>query len=69
MSANNYLLIKENKEHPKYEVWHGDADCGIDFSEDRPLDTYDTLEEAVKFANLYENEEVVEYGIHFDLLP
>ncbi len=69
MSANNYLLIKENKEHPKYQVYMGDMDTGIDFVEDRPLDTYDTLEEAVKFATLYEGEEMVEYGIHFALLP
>lgn len=64
MSANNFLLIKQNKEHPIFEVFEVDADTGYK----NHLEEYDTLEEAVKFAELYSSEEFVEYGTHFELL-
>ena len=64
MSANNIVRIKEYKESPKYRVRDEDIECGCGYD----VGSADTLEEAVKIANKYEEEEFVEYGITIDLI-
>lgn len=69
MSANNLVLIKQFTEEPYYRVSERCAEETV--IED---DCYDnvgvanTLEEAVNIAEEYQRDEIVEYGIHFQLL-
>lgn len=58
MSANNFLLI--TKEKDKYSLHHCDADCGP-WGDKFP--EFSTLEEAVKAANSFMQENEVEYGL------
>lgn len=60
MSANNFLLITEEKN--KWVVEQRDADTGSGYE----MKSFKTLEEAIKFAQEYMEEEIVEYGIHFN---
>jgi hypothetical protein len=62
MSANNYLLITEEKD--SWTVEENDADTG----NGTVLESFKTLKKAVKFAQKYLYENIVEYGIHFKFL-
>ena len=66
MSADNYVLIKQYKDDPKFRVSDQCASCDID--EDTYFASSHTLEEAVHIANKYQEEEFVEYGITIDLI-
>lgn len=63
MSANNYILIKENK--TKIKVVMCDAEEGAEM--EKPVYTK-TLREAIEMANGIMEEEIVEYGIKIKLL-
>lgn len=64
MSVNNYLLIRKTKKG-KYNLTHRDADTGhLNFGR---WEDFNTLEEAVKTAIKFEEENEVEYGIKFYL--
>jgi hypothetical protein len=58
MSANNYVLIKWKK--TRYEISHRDADSDWQLEK---LGKCGTLEEAVKIANEFMSENLVEYGL------
>ena len=58
MSANNQLVIY--KKGKKFIVGHRDLDCGWHQKE---MIIKDTLEEAIKAANKYMEENEVEYGL------
>lgn len=62
MSANNQLVIY--KKDDKYIVGHLDMDCGWHEME---MFVRDTLEEAIKAANGFMEEEEVEYGMRIDV--
>lgn len=64
MSANNIVLIKEYKESPRFRV----TDKCIESYGGFEIGTSETLEEAVKIANKYQEEEIVEYGISIKLI-
>lgn len=69
MSANNYLLIREVElpdKSIKYIVLDTDAESnsGGFFIKDEP---FNSLREAIKAAQDYMSENIVEYGISFDL--
>lgn len=60
MSANNQIIIQKLGE--KYSVSEIDVDCGGGyFITD---DHFETLEEAIKAANKYMEENEVEYGLN-----
>lgn len=63
MSANNYVLIRQYKEN-KWSVSDKDAETGSG----RTIKFFKTLEEAVKFAQEYQESNIVEYGLHFAFL-
>lgn len=58
MSANNKLIIY--KKGKKFVVGHLDVDCGWNRKE---MAIKDSLEEAIKFANEFMENNVVEYGL------
>ena len=58
MSANNYILIKKAKD--KYIV--KDKDMDIETTIEK-VGEYKTLEEAIKAANKYQENNEVEYGL------
>lgn len=62
MSANNYILIKQTEKG--YEITIRDADTNYQLGKETVVKT---LEEAVKVASRIEKEEIVEYGIYFEL--
>lgn len=61
MSANNELLIQKYKDG--YRVSDID-EMGGHFIQDKPVKT---LEEAVRLANKYLEDNVVEYGLRIEL--
>lgn len=63
MSANNQLIITRKKD--KFQI-HENFCMDNDFEPDKAslLKTEKTLEEAIKFANKYCQENIVEYGYH-----
>jgi len=62
MSANNLLTIY--KKGNKFVIGHSDLDCG--WIEKEMIIT-DTLEEAIKKANKYQEENMVEYGLKINI--
>ena len=58
MSANNQIIIYKKKD--KFVIGHWDMDCGW---HDKEMAVKDTLEKAIKFANKYLEENLVEYGL------
>ena len=62
MSANNQLVIY--KKEKKFVVGHLDLDCGWYQKE---MFIEDTLEEAIKKANKYQEENEVEYGLQIKI--
>ena len=61
MSADNGLIVRLDDE--RYKVIEYDASSGHEWQ----LTTFRTLEQAVKYAQTFQTENVVEYGISFDL--
>ena len=61
MSANNYLIILRPAK-TKYEVWEVDADTAVTVAGPRQAKT---LEEALKKAMKWIDEEEIEYGIKY----
>ena len=59
MSANNSLVIIKTKKG-KFLLRHRDLDCG--WHKDK-WPQFETLEEAVKAANKFQEEREVEYGL------
>ena len=67
MSANNQLIIEKNELHTKkpFEVhMNYCVDNNFKSSGASILDRFATLEEAIKYANEYCSEEIVEYGTY-----
>lgn len=64
MSANNYILIKE-QENRTYTVGMRDADTNKELGEQNE---FLTLRGAVQQANKIQEEEIVEHGINIDLV-
>ena len=66
MSANNYILIKENPEG-FYDVSDRDFESN---GKNRDIGSYRAIRQAIEKAELYikSNELMVEYGIRFSLL-
>ncbi|MBU0958175.1 MAG: hypothetical protein KKF56_05190 [Nanoarchaeota archaeon] len=67
MSSNNQLIILRNKEwkNNQFEVHlHYCVDNNFIPSEETKLKRFSTLQEAIRFANEYCREEMVEYGVH-----
>ena len=62
MSANNKLIIY--KKDKKYIVGHLDVDCGW---HDKEMFVEDNLEKAVKKAEKFMSEEIVEYGLDINI--
>lgn len=61
MSADNYLrIIKIGK---KYEVREGNASTGYE----NPRGSSSTLEGAIKLANEFQENEIIEYGLRVSL--
>ena len=58
MSANNQLVIY--KKGDKFVVGHLDLDCGWN---EKEMIVKETLEEAIKYANDFMEENEVEYGL------
>jgi len=67
MSANNEVIIIENKRN-EFEV-HINNCVDEDFtsSKETLLKTYQSLKSACKFTNKYCNEEMIEYGVRLML--
>lgn len=61
MSADNYLRVVQKGK--KYKVVYGCA--SNDWTTDRG--TFSSLEEAVRFAQEIQTNEIIEYGISFSL--
>lgn len=61
MSADNILRISKIKD--KYVV----KDCFVESKEGLEVGKYDTLEEAIREANKYMSEEIVEYGLDISI--
>lgn len=69
MSANNLVLIKQFSEEPYYRISDRCAEETVEEDTNyENIGTANTLQEAIAIANKYQNEEIVEYGIHFDLI-
>ena len=77
MSANNQITIRK-KEDGTYQVRHHFVDslahalAGVEPTEDELLieilgDGVEKLEEAIKIANKYQEEEEVEYGLNIEI--
>ena len=69
MSANNQLIIYKPKKHKnsKFEVHHNlCVDNDWKYNKRDILEKFDTLENAIKFANNYCKKEIVEYGYSID---
>lgn len=64
MSANNFIQIKEYKDH--FKVMMLDAEMSVQLGKYKK---FKTLREAVERAQAILDWEEVEYGIHFELLP
>lgn len=63
MSSDNYILIKrEKKEYFVYELQAEQNEKGH-----FPKARCKSLEEATKYAQKYQEENICEYGIHFDI--
>ena len=62
MSANNQLVIY--KKGKKFVVGHLDLDCGWN---EKEMIIKDTLEEAIKAANEFMEDNEVEYGLNIKL--
>ena len=61
MSANNYILVKENKKN--FKVMMLDADTSVQMGKAVKVQGLrNAVEEAVR-----QNDHTVEYGIHFEL--
>lgn len=65
MSANNIVVVRQYSESPFYRVSDQCVECEFD---ENHFDFADTLEDAVRIAQKYTQEELVEYGITFQLL-
>jgi hypothetical protein len=61
MSADNGLIVR--KADGRFDVYEYNASTGSEFH----LTRCRTLESAVKWSQHYQQENVVEYGISFDL--
>lgn len=67
MSANNFILVKEYKDTPRFCISMEDADCEIT-NQDRD-DGFDTLEGAIKAAhNLVKECEEEGYGVEYGIV-
>ena len=62
MSANNELVIY--KKGKKWIVGHRDIDCGW---HEKEMIVEDSLEKAIKKANEYMGENIVEYGLNIPI--
>ena len=63
MSSNNQLIILKKKQ--KFEVHHHFCvDNNFKTSKGTLLKKFKTLDEAIRYANAYCREEIVEYGYH-----
>jgi len=66
MSSNNQLIILKEKKF-RYGIWMNHCvDNEFDKKTATRLAFATTLEKAIKFANKYCREELVEYGYHID---
>ncbi len=71
MSANNYLLVRKETrpsgDKPEGETIYTVQDC--DMESERAVGfkvgEAPTLEGAIEIAQKYQQEEIVEYGLHF----
>ncbi len=71
ISADNYILIKEYKDDPKFRV--SEQCASVDINEDVYTSGYDNLEDATRYASSVEEFAQcegfpVEYGIKIDLI-
>lgn len=65
MSANNIVVIKEYRDNPRYRI----VDKCVETSwEGFQIGATDDLKEAIGIANKYMQEEIVEYGMHIELI-
>ena len=64
MSADNYLIIID-EDNGDYALYMGCASTGKHDNE--PIATNGDLKELVKFAEDYKAENIVEYGLTFDI--
>ena len=64
MSADNHLHIAKTLEgkYAVYNVWEEQEEL------EKPLQTWDTLIEAIRYAEEYMQDNAVEYGIRFGAL-
>ena len=63
MSANNYILVTENKKKVKVAMVDADTGCLLG-----KVERYDSLREALKRAQSWVDWEGVEYGIRVELI-
>lgn len=63
MSANNFLKISKDPIEG-FIIQDCDADTGECM---RPFDSSEDLQDAIKKANKYMEDEIVEYGLRFSL--
>ena len=70
MSANNFLRVVETKK--KFKLYECCADVVDDETEDELkkygcslIETFDTVDGAIKGAQEYMSENIVEYGVDF----
>ena len=67
MSSNNQLIILKNKKK-QFEIHHNlCVDNKFAASKESLLKTEKKLENAIKFANKYCRENIVEYGVYVSL--
>jgi DNA gyrase inhibitor GyrI len=64
MSADNHLHIEKTStgKYAVYNVWEEQEEL------DKPLQVWDTLVEAIQYAEEYMQDNCVEYGIRFGVL-
>jgi hypothetical protein len=64
MSADNHLFIQRTQDgkYAVYNVWEEQEEL------EKPLQTWDTLIEAIRYAEEYIQDNAVEYGIRFSAL-
>ena len=64
MSADNHLRIEKTLtgKYAVYNVWEEQEEL------EKPLQTWDTLVEAIRYAEEYIQSNPVEYGIRFGVL-
>lgn len=61
MSANNYLFVQQVGD--EYVLSERDADTNYG----HPLKTFSSLRRAINFAEKYQQENIVEYGLSFNI--